>query len=126
MNNYNERAISVQQPTLAFWKVRAFLFQGLLVAAAMLLPVVAHLSGAPVRILLPMHWPVILAGLVYGWRGGALIGLVAPTVSFLFSGLPLPRILPAMTIELFTYGFFTGLFRERFRWNPCASVAVAL
>jgi len=90
------------------------------------LPVLAHLSGAPVRVLLPMHWPVILAGLVYGWRGGALTGLLAPSVSFLISGLPLPIILPAMTAELFTYGFVTGLFRERFRWNPFGSVAIAL
>jgi hypothetical protein len=31
-----------------------------------------------------------------------------------------------MTIELFIYGFLTGLFRERFHWNSFISVAVAL
>ncbi|MCK4321747.1 ECF transporter S component [candidate division WOR-3 bacterium] len=126
MSNYNERVISIPKPTLEFHEVRAFLLQGLLVTTAILLPAVAHLLGVPVRILLPMHWPIILAGLVYGWRGGALTGLLAPILSFLISGRPLPIVLPAMTIELFAYGFFTGLFRERFRWNPIASVAVAL
>lgn len=126
MSNYNERVISIPKPTLEFREVRAFLFQGLLVTTAILLPAVAHLLGAPVRILLPMHWPIILAGLVYGWRGGALTGLLAPTVSFLISGRPLPIVLPAMTIELFVYGFVTGLLRERFRWNAFASVGVAI
>ncbi len=126
MSNYNEGVISIQQDTLEFWKVRAFIFQGLLISTAVLLPAVSHLTGAPVRILIPMHWPIILAGLVYGWRGGALTGLLAPTISFLISGRPLPIVLPAMTIELFIYGFVTGLLRERFRWNAFASVAVAL
>jgi len=117
---------SVPRPTLAFWEIRSLAFQGLLVGLAVALPVAAHLTGAPVRVLLPMHWPVILAGLVYGWRGGALVGLMAPSASFVLSGLPAPTILPAMTAELFCYGFATGLLRERFGWNPFASVAVAL
>jgi len=126
MSNYNNRAITIKNYTLEFWRVRAFILQGLLITTAVLLPAIAHLMGAPVRILLPMHWPIILAGLVYGWRGGALTGLLAPTISFLISGRPLPVVLPAMTIELLAYGFVTGLLRERFRWNAFASVTVAI
>jgi len=111
---------------LAFWEVRSLIFQALLVTAAVVLPAFAHLAGAPVRIILPMHWPVILAGLVYGWRGGAVAGLLSPTVSYYVSGLPLPGILPAMTAELFIYGLVTGLLRERFRFNPFVSVTLAL
>jgi uncharacterized membrane protein len=126
MSNYNNRAISIKNYTLEFRGLRAFILQGLLVTTAILLPAIAHLIGAPVRILLPMHWPIILAGLLYGWRGGALTGLLAPTISFLISGRPLPVVLPAMTIELFAYGFVTGLLRERFRCNAFASVIVAI
>jgi len=126
MASAGERSISVHRPTLAFWGIRSLALQGLLVVAAVALPVAAHLTGAPVRVLLPMHWPVILAGLVYGWRGGMLAGLLAPSASFALSGLPTPLILPAMTVELFCYGFITGLLRERFGWNPFVSVAVAL
>jgi len=126
MSNYSERVVSIKQTTLEFMEVRAFFFQALLITTAIMLPVVAHLLGAPVRILLPMHWPIILAGLVYGWRGGALTGLMAPTLSFLISGRPLPIVLPAMTVELLAYGFFTGLLRERFRWSPFVSVTIAL
>lgn len=126
MASASERSIYIHRPTLAFWEVRSLAFQGLLVGLAVALPVVAHLTGAPVRVLLPMHWPVILAGLVYGWRGGALVGLLAPSASFVLSGLPAPLIIPAMTLELFCYGFITGLLREHFRWNPFASVTIAL
>ena len=53
--------------------------------------------GLPVRQLLPMHWPAILAGLVYGWRSGAVIGAASPIVSYLISGMPRPAVLPSMT-----------------------------
>lgn len=98
----------------------------LLLAAAFVLPAVAHALDVPVRVLLPMHWPVILAGLCYGWRSGAIIGLAAPGVSFLLSGMPPAIILPAMTAELAAYGFFAGFFRELLRRNRYVSVAGSL
>jgi uncharacterized membrane protein len=122
----DESAISLNKPTLALSGARAFMFQGLLITAAVVLPVVAHLAGAPVRFLLPMHWPVILAGLVYGWRAGLLTGLLCPMVSYFLSGFPLPNILPSMTVELLTYGLVTGLLREVMRLNSFISVTIAL
>ncbi|MEW6685922.1 MAG: ECF transporter S component [Candidatus Edwardsbacteria bacterium] len=126
MSTYNQSSIALDKPTLALWGIRAIAFQVLLIAAAVVLPVVSHLFGAPVRFLLPMHWPVILAGLVYGWRAGILTGALAPIVSYFLSGLPLPNILPSMTVELLTYGLVTGLLRELVRFNPFFSVAIAL
>lgn len=126
MSINNESAISLNKPTLALSGVRAFTFQALLIVATVALPVLAHLSGVPVRFLLPMHWTVILAGLVYGWRAGILTGLLAPILSYFFSGFPLPNILPSMTIELLTYGLVAGLLREVARLNPFISVAIAL
>lgn len=115
-----------ERPTLAFSGVSSFLFQILLVSAAVGLPVMAHLTGAPVRQLLPMHWPVILAGLVFGWRGGALVGLTSPIISNLISGMPLPGILPTMTIELTLYGLVAGFLRERFHLKAMVCVAAAI
>lgn len=126
MSTYNESVITINKPTLPLSGVRAFAFQFLLISAAVVLPVVAHIIGAPVRYLLPMHWPVILAGLVYGWRAGILTGTLAPIVSYLFSGFPLPIILPSMTAELLTYGLVTGLLREILHLKPFLSVAIAL
>jgi uncharacterized membrane protein len=102
--------------TLPAWRPRALTVQAfLLVAAAWLLPALAHAAGLPARTLLPMHWPVILVGLCYGWRSGALVGLGAPALSFLLSGMPPPIVLPAMTLELGAYGFLAGFARETLR-----------
>jgi len=121
-----ESVIAVKPSTLEFWGIRSLLFQALLVISAVALPVAAHLGGAPVRFLLPMHWPVILAGLVFGWRGGAAVGFLSPFASYLISGMPLPGILPAMTVELAAYGLIAGLCREKLSLNAFLSATIAI
>lgn len=98
----------------------------LLLSAAFVLPSLAHLTGLPVRLLLPMHWPVILAGLCYGWRSGLLIGAAAPIVSFGLSGMPPSSVLPAMTFELAAYGFLAGFARESLRLPMMMAAVVSL
>jgi len=104
----------------------AFLVNMGLLASALVLPAIAHVLDAPVRWLLPMHWPVILAGLIYGWRGGLAVGMLAPVLSFTLSGLPTHVMLPVMTAELATYGFIAGFLRERLFWSAYLSVGLAL
>ena len=97
-----------------------------LASAAFLLPALAHATGLPTRVLLPMHWPVILAGLCYGWRSGLAIGIAAPSLSFLLSGMPPLFVLPAMTVELAAYGFLAGLARQNLGLNTFVSSAISL
>lgn len=125
MSSLNE-TVAVRRTTLPALGVRPLLFQAGLIALAVALPALSHRLGLPVLYLLPMHWPVLLAGLVYGWIGGALVGALAPTASFLISGMPGPAYLPAMTVELAVYGLVAGWLREKTRWNPWAALAVAL
>ncbi len=73
-----------------------------------------------------MHWPVLLVGLAYGWRSGAIVGLAAPGLSYLISGMPYPVVLPAMTVELAAYGLLAGTFRETLRWNPFLAIGLAV
>jgi riboflavin transporter FmnP len=99
--------------TLPARQPRALTIQfGLVLCAAWLLPAAIHMLGLPVRQLLPMHWPAILAGLVYGWRSGAVIGAASPIVSYMISGMPRPAVLPSMTLELAAYGCIAGYFVE--------------
>lgn len=122
----SDRAIG-QVWTLPAWRPRALSVQGLvLIGAVALLPPAAHWAGVSVRSLLPMHWPVIFLGLSYGWRSGAVVGLAAPSLSYLLSGMPLPAILPAMTVELAAYGFIAGFVREPLGRGPFAAVAASL
>ncbi len=113
--------------TLVSWGVKPIVIQaGLLLSAAVLLPALAHMLGLPVRRILPMHWAVLLAGLVYGWRSGLLIGLAAPGLSHLLNGMPALGILPSMSVELAVYGMLAGLFRQVLRLNLFVAIALAL
>lgn len=124
--NPNE-SLALRPTVLPAFTVNAVLVQIVLLAsAALLLPAAAHLTGLPVRQLLPMHWPALFVGLCYGWRSGAVIGLLAPITSFLISGMPPAFMLPAMTVELAAYGFLAGFSREYLRLNYFLSMAVAL
>lgn len=60
--------------------------------------------------LLPMHLPVLMCGLICGWRHGAVIGLILPLFRFMLFGMP--PIFPtglAMCFELAAYGLVSGL-----------------
>jgi len=59
--------------------------------------------------LLPMHIPVMLCGIVCGWKYGLLIGFITPLLrSFLFS-MPIPIKAIGMAFELATYGLIIGI-----------------
>lgn len=113
------RAVSLQGDKSA-------LFQLGMICAAVALPAVCHLTGAPVTILLPMHWPVIAAGLFCGWRAGLIAGAASPLISFALSGMPAAGYLPLMTLELAVYGFASGFAAERLRLKPFAAVLLAV
>lgn len=127
MTNTRTAISPADQPAvLGAWGLRAVSAQTvLLVSAAFLLPAASHAAGLPVRLLLPMHWPVLLAGLCYGWRSGAVVGLAAPGVSFLLSGHPLPSVLPSMTLELGVYGALAGLGCEALRLPRAVATLLA-
>lgn len=60
--------------------------------------------------LLPMHLPVILCGLICGWRYGFSVGLILPFLrSLCFSMPPLYPNAVWMAAELSTYGLVVGL-----------------
>ena len=112
--------------TLPVLNIRAITFQAVLIAAAVFLPSMAHAAGAPVGWLLPMHWPVILAGLAYGPAAGLAVGLFSPLVSLAFSGMPPVPFVFVMMAELGVYGFATGWLRGNLRWSAWLGVAVSL
>lgn len=68
--------------------------------------------------LLPMHIPVLLCGLICGWQYGLAVGFILPLFrSVLFS---MPVLFPtaiAMAFELATYGAVVGLLYSRSRWK---------
>jgi niacin transporter len=89
-------------------------------------PVAAHALGLPVFVLLPMHWTILLAGLVYGWKAGLLAGLAAPLASFALTGMPIPAVLPLMTVEIGVYGLVAGLTAQKSGINAFAGLLITL
>ena len=77
--------------------------------------------------LLPMHIPVLLCGLVCGWQYGAVVGFVAPLLrSVLFGMPPMYPVAIAMAFELLTYGLVIGLVYRRLAQKGLAGVYAAL
>ena len=68
--------------------------------------------------LCPMHLPVLLCGLLCGWRYGLAVGFLLPPLRFaLFGAPPLFPTGIAMAFELAAYGFLSGFLYARSRWQ---------
>lgn len=106
--------------------VSAFLVEALLIGLALVLPSVAHFFSWPVLVFLPMHYGIMLAGLVYGWKGGLLAGAASPVISHFISGMPALPMLQTMVPELMVYGALPGLLKERFKMNGFAAMAIGI
>lgn len=77
--------------------------------------------------LLPMHLPVLLCGLICGWQYGAAIGFILPLLRFVMFGMPV--IFPtgiAMAFEMAVYGLMIGVLYSRSRWKCVRSLYRAL
>ncbi len=79
------------------------------------------------KMLLPMHLPVFLCGLICGWRYGGVVGFSLPLLRYLIFGMPI--LFPtgiAMAFELATYGLVVGLWYGKSRWHCVISLYRAM
>lgn len=70
------------------------------------------------NMLLPMHIPVFLCGLICGWKYGLVVGFILPLLRYTIFGMPV--IFPngiAMAFELAAYGLVSGLLYRISRWQ---------
>lgn len=83
--------------------------------------VLPYLTGQIPQIgnmILPMHIPVLLCGLICGWKHGLTVGFILPLMRSLTLGMPpLFPIAAAMSFELAAYGFIIGFIYNRSRWQ---------
>lgn len=79
------------------------------------------------NMLLPMHIPVFLCGLICGWRYGGVVGFVLPLLRYAVFGMPI--LFPtgiAMAFELAAYGLAAGYLYGRSRWKCVIALYRAL
>ncbi|NLW51855.1 MAG: ECF transporter S component [Tissierellia bacterium] len=109
---YNENVIVRKNFSIKAKTIMAFIA----IVGAVALPQIAHLGGALIGVdnaigttLLPMHFAVILVGLLAGGYAGALAGVMAPLVSHWLTAMPTAQMLPIMMVELGAYGLVAGM-----------------
>lgn len=92
-------------------------------ALGLVLPFVTGQIPEIGAMLLPMHIPVLLCGLICGWQHGTIVGFVLPLLRYMLFGMP--PIFPtgmAMAFELAAYGFLSGFLYQRARWHCVISL----
>jgi riboflavin transporter FmnP len=96
-------------------------------ALGILLPVFFHAAGIMGAIFLPMHIPVLVAGLFLGAKSGLITGVASPVLSAALTGMPpvMPH-LPAMIVELAVYGTVSGYLYHQKRLSLFLSLVLAM
>lgn len=95
--------------------IKRLTLTALCIALCVVLPMAFHIIPNAGSVMLPMHIPVLLCGLVCGWQYGLLCGILGPLVSSVLTGMPPAAILPGMMVECGMYGCVGGLMMERIR-----------
>ncbi len=108
-------------------KVKKLAVTAMLFAVGIVLPFLIGQIPTIGRMLLPMHIPVLLCGLIVGWQYGAAIGFLLPIVRGLLFGMP--PIYPtaiAMAFEMAMYGFVSGFLYSHAKWQCTKMLYISL
>lgn len=111
---------------LKYRDIRSYLLTAAFVMLAVLVPLLFHQFHLAGPTFLPMQIFVLMAGLLFGWRAGLLVGLFTPLVSYFISGMPALNILPQVIIEASAYGLIAGLLREKYHLRTIWSLLGAM
>lgn len=73
--------------------------------------------------MLPMHLPIMLCGLILGWKWGAASGIITPLLRSCIFHFPVlyPNAV-CMAFELMTYGAVVGFFYNKSKWQCLKSL----
>ena len=100
---------------MQFTPVKKMVFTAACAALCLILPMAFHAIPNAGSVILPMHIPVLLCGLVCGWPYGGVCGVIGPFLSGILTGMPPAAMLPGMMVECAVYGFTTGLLMKHIR-----------
>lgn len=109
--------------------LRSMITAGVLIAMGILLPMVFHGIPNAGSIFLPMHIPVLLAGLLLSWPYALAVGILTPVLSSLLTGMPPMAPVPMaviMTFELAVYALVTSMMARLVKANKPWTVLYAL
>ena len=97
--------------------IRKLVTAAMLMAVGIVLPFFTGQIPQVGNMLLPMHLPVIVCGLICGWQYGGIVGFMLPLLRYVLFGMPpMPNGL-AMAFELAAYGAISGFLYNRSKWQ---------
>lgn len=97
--------------------VKRLTLSAMFLAVGLVLPFFTGQLHALGNMLLPMHLPVLLCGLICGWQYGGTVGFVLPLLRNALFGMPrMPLAIP-MAFELAAYGLIAGFLYGRSKWK---------
>ena len=103
--------------TNAKQQIRRIVLAAMFLALGLFLPFFTGQIPQIGSMLLPMHLPVLICGLICGWQYGTVIGFVLPLMRMSLFGMPPLLTAVAMAFELATYGGIVGFLYNRSRWQ---------
>ena len=103
--------------TNPFSPVHTLVLSAMFLALGLVLPFFTGQIPQVGGMLLPMHLPVFLCGLICGWQYGAAVGFVTPLLRMSLFGMPPLLTAVAMAFELAAYGGVAGFLYSRSRWQ---------
>lgn len=104
-------------------RIQKMVLSAMFLAVGLILPFFIGQIPKIGAMLLPMHIPVFLCGLICGWQYGLAVGFILPLMRSVLFGMPamFPNAV-AMAFELGTYGLLAGYFYRSFRWQCVISL----
>jgi niacin transporter len=106
--------------------LRRIIFLAAFTALAIALPYVCHQFGIAGMVFLPMHFAVMIAAIVMGFRGGLAVALVSPVLSYALSAMPPLQSLLPITVELCAYAAAINISLRKIKLPLVVSLIVAM
>lgn len=104
-------------------KIEKLVLAAMFLALGIVLPFFTGQIPQIGKTLLPMHIPVLLCGLICGWKYGMAVGLILPLLrSVLFTMPPMFPTAVGMAVELMTYGGVIGFLYAHSKWQCIVSL----
>lgn len=99
-------------------RLKKYVISAMFLGLCLVLPFLTGQIKSVGNMLLPMHIPVMLTGLICGPFYGLVVGFIAPVLRSAIFGMPhmYPNAI-AMAFELLTYGGVVGFLYSRSKWN---------
>ena len=105
---------------------RTMTLSAMFIALALVLPFFTGQIPQIGSMLLPMHFPVFLTGLICGWQYGLTVGAIVPILRHLMFGMPPMLTAIAMAFELATYGLVAGYIYTRVKKQTVTTIYISL